>query len=276
MPRIVVIPAPVFRKSYAGVVGEVLERHLEVVVAVDDEWRGLLGAGDDVELVLKLRMRVLGAVSGCRTEVGNVCPAVVLSRDDIRLLWLADDGGARFLSVKEMARRGRMLYAEAEEPPEGVRLLRLQTYRPLEHDLFFDRRFENLEFEVHEALRGSRDIERWGRLTGASTLPDIAGAVAGAARRYVVEHCVFDEYNVCPGMLLLEHGGRVDVKILKISAKAESYIARVDLASLLASSRQPPQPALGYSQQAGLGFWALELPRATPASQDPSGAGPPI
>jgi hypothetical protein len=224
-------------------VGEALERHLEVVIAVDDEWRGLIGAGDDADLTLKLRMRVLGAVSGCRTEVGNVCPAVVLRRDDIRLLWLADDGGARFLSVKEMARRGRALYAEAEEPPEGVRLLRLQTYRPLEHGPFFDGQFEHLEFEVHEALRGSRDLERWRRLTGAGTLPGIAGAVAGAARRHVMESCVFDEYNVCPGVLLLEHGGRVDVEILRISARAENHIARVDLAGLLAGRQPPPPPA---------------------------------
>jgi hypothetical protein len=243
VPRIAVIPAPVLRKSYVRVVGEALERHLEVVIAIDDEWKDLIASGDDIDLTLKLRMRILDAVSGCKTEVGNVCPAVVLRRDDIRLLWLADDGGARFLSVKEMARRGRALYAEAEEPPEGVRLLRLQTFRPLEHGLFFDRQFENLEFEVHEALRGSRDVERWRRLTGASTLPGIAEAMARAARRHVVESCVFDEYNVCPGMLLLEHGGRVDVKILRISAKTENYIMQIDLAGLLADRRPPPLPA---------------------------------
>jgi hypothetical protein len=221
------------------VVGEALERHLDVIIAIDDEWRDLIASGDDADLMLKLKMNILDAVSGCKTGVGNVCPAVVLHHSDIELLWLADDGSVRFLSVKEMARRGELLYAVTAEPPEGVRLLRLQTFRPLErgHSLFFDRQFEDLELELYESLYGSRDAERWRRVARAATLPRIAEVVARAARRYVMELCVSGDYNVCPGVLLLNTGGRVGVKILRLTSKPENnYVSRVDLAGLLASS----------------------------------------
>jgi hypothetical protein len=238
MPRIVVIPSPFFDYfSHVRVVGEALDVHLDVIIAVDGEWAGLIASSDE-DLKLKLKMLVLDAISGCVTGIGNVCPAVVLHRSDVELIWLDEDGSAKFLSVKEMARRRELLYAyPAEEPPEGVRLLRLQTYKPLEpkHRLFFDEQFEILELELYEMLYGNRDLERWRRLTGASTLPAITGAVARAARRFVEELCIFGDYNACPGMLLLNHGDRVDVKILRISSKAENYVARVDLAGLLAS-----------------------------------------
>ncbi len=243
MPRIVAIPSPVFVLSDARVVGEALEAHLDTIIAVDDEWRDLIPAYDDADLMLKLKMRVLDAVSGCKTGAGNICPAIILRRDDIKLLWVADDGSSGLLSVKEMVRRGELLYAPAVEPPEGVRLLRLQTYKPMEprHNPFFGGQFEILELETYEALYSysSRDIERWRRVTRTGTLPSIAEAVAGATRRYVAELCVFGDYNVCPGVLLLSHEDRVDVRILKISAKAEDYMARIDLAGLLAG-RQPP------------------------------------
>ena len=239
MPRIVIIPSPVFNYTYARRVGEMLDLHVDAVIAVDDEWRGLIPNDGEEELKLRLKMAVLDAISGCVTGVGNVCPAVVLHRADVELLWLADDGSARFLSVKGMVRRGELPHAAGVEPPEGVKLFRLQTYKPLEHARFFDEQFENLEFEVYEMLHGSKkDVERWRRLTGASTLPAIAGAVAGAARRFVMELCVFGDYNVCPGMLLSNTGDRVDVKILKLTSKPENnYMARVDLAGLLTSNR---------------------------------------
>jgi hypothetical protein len=220
-------------------VGEALEKHLEIIVALDDEWRDLIPAYDDADLMLKLKMHVLDAVSGCKTGAGNRCPAVVLRHDDIRLLWLADDGTTGLLSVKEMARRRELLYAPGVEPAEGVKLFRLQTHKPMEpeHAPFLDDQFANLELEFYESLHSSkRDVERWRKLAGASTLPAIAGAVARAARRFVMELCVFGEYNACPGVLLLDRGSRVDVEILKISARAENYIARVDLAGLLASN----------------------------------------
>ncbi len=239
MPRIVIIPSPVFDVfSDVRAVGEALEHHLDIIIAVDDEWRDLITAYDDADLIRRLKMAVLDAVSGCRTGVGNVCPAVVLHRSDIELVWLDDDGTAKLLSVKEMVRRRELLYATLTEPPEGVRLLRLQTYKPMEpgHNLFFDMQFENLELEFYEMLYGSRDVERWERITGASTLPSIAEAVTRATKRHVMEHCVFGDYNVCPGILLTS-GDRVDVRILKISAKAENYMAWIDLANLLASNR---------------------------------------
>jgi hypothetical protein len=246
VPRIVIVPSPVLDLADVRVVGEALDSHLDVIIAIDDEWRDLILAYDDADLMLRLKMCVLDAVSGCKTGVGNICPAVVLRQDDIRLLWLADDGSTGLLSVKETARRRELLYAPGAEPTEGVKLFRLQTHKPMEpgHGLFFDRQFENLELEFYESLYNSkRDVERWRKLAGASTLPAIAGAVAGAARRFVMELCIFGEYNVCPGMLLLEHGGRVDVKILKISAKAENYLSRIDLAGLLANRQPPVQPA---------------------------------
>jgi hypothetical protein len=240
VPRIVIIPSPIFNHAHVRAVGEALEHHLDVIIAIDDEWRDLIPAYDDVDLMLRLKMYVLDAVSGCKTGVGNICPAVVLRHDDIRLLWLADDGSTGLLSVKEMVRRRELLYAPNVEPTEGVKLFRLQTHKPMEpeHSLFFDRQFENLELEFYELLYGSRDIERWRKLAGAGTLPAIAGAVARATRRFVAELCVFDEHNTCPGILLTSHEDRVDVKILRITAKPENrYIARVDLAGLLMSNR---------------------------------------
>mgnify|MGYP000187933059 CR=1 FL=1 len=240
MPRIVIIPSPVFSHAHVRAVGEALGHHLDVIIAIDDEWRGLIPAYDDADLMLRLKMHVLDAVSGCKTGAGNVCPAVVLRHDDIRLLWLADDGSAGLLSVKEVARRRELLHAPGVEPAEGVKLFRLQTHKPMEpeHAPFFDDQFANLELEFYESLYDSRDIGRWRKLTGAGTLPAIAGAVAGAARRFVMELCVFGDYNVCPGMLLSNTGDRVDVKILKLTSKPENnYMARVDLAGLLTSNR---------------------------------------
>jgi hypothetical protein len=236
VPRLVVIPAPIFRLDHVRVVGEAIDLHVDVVVAIDDEWRDLIAHDDDADLMLKLRMRVLDAISGCKTGVGNICPAVVLHRSDIALLWLVDDGTARFLSVKEMARRGELLYAYDLEPQDDLKLFRLQTYKPLEpgHRHFFVEQFEILELELYEALYGSRDLERWRRLARAGTLPAIAGAVAGAARRFVEELCFFGDYNICPGILLTSCENRVDVKILKITSKPD-YISRIDLAGLLAN-----------------------------------------
>jgi hypothetical protein len=238
VPRIVIIPSPVFdRVRHVRVVGEALDIHLDVLIAVDGDWVNLI-APDDDDLKLKLKMHVLDAISGCITGVGVVCPAVVLHRSDIALLWLVDDGTVRFLSVKEMVRRGEILYATTPaEPPEEAKLFRLQTFKPLEpeHRPFFDDQFENLELEMYEVLHGSKDVERWRRVTRAGTLPAIADVAARATRRHVVELCVFNEYNVCPGILLSQVEDRVDVKILKISAKAENYVARVDLAGLLAN-----------------------------------------
>jgi hypothetical protein len=232
----VIIPSPVFHREDARVVGEALGAHLDVIIAIDDDWRDLITSFDDSELMLRLKTNILDAISGCVTGVGNVCPAIILHRSDIELVWLADDGDVRFLSVKEMLRRREILYAVTTEPPEGVKLLRLQTYRPLENALFFDEQFENLELEVYETLYGSSDVNRWRMLTGASTLPSIAEAVARATRRFVMELCVFGEYNVCPGILLVSDGERVDVKILRVTAKPENnYIARIDLAGLLAN-----------------------------------------
>ncbi len=238
MPRIVIIPSPAFDDfSDARVVGEALEHHLDIIIAVDDEWRDLIPVYDDADLARKLKMHIIDAISGCVTGIGNVCPAVVLHRSDIALVWLADDGAVRLLSVKEMARRGELLYATDMEPPEGVRLFRLQTYKPLEprHRLFFEDQFENLELELYEALYGSRDVNRWRMLTGASTLPGIADAVARTARRFVAELCTFGDYNVCPGILLISREDRIDAKILRLSAKAENYVTQVDLAGLLAN-----------------------------------------
>ena len=235
MPRIVIIPAPVFHREDVRVVGEALEKHLDIIIAVDDEWRDLIASGDDADLMLKLKMNILDAISGCVTGIGNVCPAIVLHRSDIALLWLDDYGGVRPLSVKEMVRKRELLYAYSLEPRDDLKLLRLQTYKPLEHNRFFGEQFENLELEFYELLYGSRDVERWRKLTGAGTLPAIAGAVARAARRFVMELCVFGEYNACPGILLLDRGSQVDVKILRISAKTENYTARIDLAGLLAN-----------------------------------------
>jgi hypothetical protein len=190
-------------------------------------------------------MNIIDAISGCVTGVGNVCPALILHRHDIELLWLDDYGVARFLSVKEVVRRRELLYAYDLEHQDGLKLFRLQTYKPLEpgRRRFFSEQFENLELEIYEMLYGSKDLERWRRITRVTALPAMAGAVAEAARKYAVELCIFGEYNVCPGMLLLEHGGRVDVKILKISAKAENYLSRIDLAGLLANRQPPIQPA---------------------------------
>jgi hypothetical protein len=239
VPRIVIIPAPEFRFEHTRVVGEALERHLDVIVAIDDDWRELIAHSDDADLVLKLKLNVLDAISGCTTGAGVVCPVVVLHRFDIELVWLAGNGVAELLSVKEIVRRGETPYIVPAEPPEGVKLLRLQTYKPLEHARFFDEQFENLEFEVYGMLHVSKkDVERWRRLTGASTLPAITGAVARAARRYVMELCVSGDYNACPGILLSQAGGRVGVEILKITSKPETnYLSRIDLAGLLASNR---------------------------------------
>jgi hypothetical protein len=234
VPRIVIVPSPVLNLADVRVVGEALEHHLDVIIAIDDEWRDLIASSDDADLMLKLKMNILDALSGCQTGVGNVCPAIILHRSNIEFVWLAEDGTAKLLSVKEMLRRREILYAVTTEPPEGLRLFRLQTYRPLENARFFDEQFENLELEVYEALYGSSDVNRWRMLTGASTLPSIAEAVARTARRYVVEHCVFSDYNVCPGVLLTSRD-RVDVRILRISSKAENYMAQVDLAGLLAN-----------------------------------------
>jgi hypothetical protein len=235
VPRIVIVPSPIFNLKYAIEVGRAVEAHLDVIIAIDDEWRDLIASNDDVDLMLKLKMRVLNAISGCITGVGNICPAIILHRSDVALMWLADDGTTGLLSVKEMVRRNEIIYAYSLEPPEGVKLLRLQTYKPLENAWFFDEQFENMELEVYEMLYGSSDVNRWRMLTGASTLPSIAEAVARTARRYVVEHCVSGDYNVCPGILLVDSGDRVDVKILRISAKTENYMAQVDLAGLLAN-----------------------------------------
>jgi hypothetical protein len=236
VPRIVIIPAPVFHREDVRVVGEALEKHLDIIIAIDDEWRDLIASGDDADLVLKLKMDILDAVSGgCMKSIGNICPAIVLHRSDIALLWLDDYGSIRPLSVKEMVRRRELLYAYSLEPRGDLKLLRLQTYKPLEHDRFFGEQFENLELEFYELLYGSRDVERWRKLTGVSTLPSMAEAVARATRRFVMELCVFGEYNACPGILLLDRGSQVDVKILRITAKAENYMARIDLAGLLAN-----------------------------------------
>jgi hypothetical protein len=239
VPRIVIIPSPVFEYIYAGHVGGMLDPHLDVIVEVDDEWRDLIPSDGEEDLKLRLRMAILDAVSGCATGIGVECPAVALHHRDIELLWLADDGTVRFISVKEAARRGEILYVAVVEPPEGVRLLRLQTFKPLEYARFFEDQFENLGFEFYEMLYESRgDVNRWRRITRAGTLPSIAEAVAGAARRFVMELCVFGEYNVCPGILLNQAEGRVDVKILKITSKPETnYISRIDLAGLLAPNR---------------------------------------
>jgi hypothetical protein len=239
VPRIVVIPSPMFDLyDHVVEVGRAVEAHLDVIVAVDDEWKDLIPAYDDADLTLKLKMNILDAMSGCKTGVGNVCPAVILHRSDIELLWLVDDGTTKFLSMKEMLRRKELLYATSVEPPEEIKLFRLQTFRPLEpsHSRFFNGQFENLELELYESLYGSRDVERWRRLARVATLPAITMTVAEAARRYVMELCVFGDYNVCPGILLIDRGNQVDVKILKISAKAENYLSRIDLAGLLASS----------------------------------------
>ena len=241
MPRIVIVPAPAWEYGYARAVGEALDPHLDVIVAVDDEWRDLISPSSDDDLKLGLKMAVLDGISGCVTGAGNVCPAVVLHRFDIELVWLAGNGTAELLSVKETVRRGETPYIMPAEFPGRARLLRLQTYKPLEHARFFDEQFENLEFEVYEMLHGSKkDVERWRRLTGAATLPAMAGAVAGATRRFVLELCVFGDYNVCPGILLSRAEGRVGVEILKITPKPETnYISRIDLAGLLAPNRQP-------------------------------------
>jgi hypothetical protein len=235
----------VWHYQQTKVVGEALDVHLETIIIVDDEWRDLIVSTNDEDLKLKLKMRVLDGISGCVTGIGNVCPAVVLHRSGIDLVWLADDGGVQLLSVKEMVRRGELLYAYTVEPPDGVRLLRLQTYRPLEprHSALFDGQFENLWLELYEALYISRgDVERWRRITRAATLPEITRVATEATRRYVMEFCVFGDYNVCPG-ILLTHGDRVDVRILRISAKAENYVARIDLAGLLANRQPPVQPS---------------------------------
>jgi hypothetical protein len=227
-------------QDIGAVVGEALEFHLETIVAIDDEWKDLIIAGDDHELILKLKMDIFDAISsGCVTGIGNICPAIVLHRSDIALLWLDDYGAARLLSVKEMVRRKELLYAHGLDFRDDVKLFRLQTYRPLEpkHDLFFGEQFENLALELYEMLYGSKDVERWRRITRAGTLPSIVEAVARAARRFVVELCVSGDYNICPGILLTDSGGRVDVEILRITSKPENnYIARVDLAGLLESS----------------------------------------
>ena len=236
MPRIVIIPSPVFdRFRHVRAVGEALDGHLDVIIAIDDEWRDLIASSDDEELKLKLKMAVLDGISGCISGVGGACPAVVLHRSDVELLWLADDGSVRPLSMKEIVRRRELLYAVTVEPPEGVRLFRLQTYRPLEpgHRPFFDDQFENLELEMYEALYGSPDVERWRRLARATTLPRITEVISRAVKRFIMELCVFDEYNVCPGILLLNHGDRVDMKILKMTSKPD-YVTRIDLAGLLA------------------------------------------
>ena len=239
MPRIVIIPSPVFNYTYARRVGEMLDLHVDAVIAVDDEWRGLIPNDGEEELKLRLKMAVLDAISGCVAGVGNVCPAVVLHRADVELLWLADDGSARFLSVKGMVRRGELPHAAGVEPPEGVKLFRLQTYKPLECARFFEDQFENLELEFYELLRGARgDVGRWKRIAKAGTLPAIAEAVARAARRYVEGLCFFGDYNACPGILLSSTGGQVDVKILKLTSKPETnHVSRVDLAGLLTSNR---------------------------------------
>jgi hypothetical protein len=237
VPRIVIIPSPRFELATdVRVVGEALEHHLETIIAIDDEWRDLIASGDDADLMLKLKMYILDAVSGCKTGFGNICHAAVLHRSDIVLVWLDEDGATRFISVKDVVRRRELLYAYPAEEPEGVRLLRLQTFKPLEprHRLFFSEQFEILELELYEMLHGNRDLERWRRLAGAGTLPSIVEAVAGAARRFVEELCFFGDYNLCPGILLLSGEDRVDVKILKITSKPD-YVARIDLAGLLSS-----------------------------------------
>jgi hypothetical protein len=239
MPRIVIVPSPVLDLEDVRVVGEALEYHLETIIAVDDEWRDLIASGDDADLMLKLKMNILDAISGgCMTSIGNICPAIVLHRSDIALLWLDDYGSIRPLSMKEMVRRRELLYAYSLEPRDDLKLFRLQTYKPLEpgHSRFFSEQFENLELEIYEMLYGSKDLERWRRITRVTALPAIAEAVAEATRRYVMGLCVFGDYNVCPGILLTSHEDRVDVKILKISAKAENYLSRIDLAGLLASN----------------------------------------
>jgi hypothetical protein len=236
MPRIVVIPSPDFKLDYVRTVGEAVERHLDIIIAIDDEWRDLIAHGDDMDLMLRLKTYIIDAISGCKTGVGNVCSAIILHRHDIELLWLDDDGSPRTLSVKEMVRRKELLYAYPVELPENAKLLRLQTYKPFEHVQFFEEQFENLGLEFYEMLYGTRDVERWRRLAGATALPKIAESVARATRRFVLELCIFDEYNVCPGILLNQIEDRVDVKILKITSKPD-YVARIDLAGLLASSR---------------------------------------
>jgi hypothetical protein len=244
VPRIVIVPSPILQLADVRVVGEALEKHLDIIVAIDDDWRDLIASADDYDLMLKLKTNILDAVSSsCMTGIGNVCPAVVLHRSDIELLWLDDHGNVRPLSVKEMLRRRELLYVYSLEFRDDLKLLRFQTYKPLEHkhSRFFGEQFENLELEFYEMLYGSRrDVERWRRLTGASTLPGMAEAVARAARRFVVELCVSGDYNICPGILLTDRGDRVDVEILKISAKAENYVARIDLAGLLANPKTSP------------------------------------
>ncbi len=238
MPRIVVIPAPIFDSDDVRIVGEALEKHIDTIVAIDDEWSQLISAHDNLDLALKLKMTVLDGISGCISGVGNVCHAVVLHRSDIELAWLDEDGVAKLLSVKEMLRRREILYAVTAELPKGVKLFRLQTYKPLEqkHARFFEEQFENLELEIYELLYGSADAERWRRITGAATLPRITETVARATRRFVMEFCIFDEYNICPGILLLGRDDRVDVKILRITSKPENnYVAQIDLAGLLAN-----------------------------------------
>jgi hypothetical protein len=239
MPRLVVVPAPVFQTGFAPILGRALEVHLDVIVTIDDEWKNLIiEASDDYELVLKLKMYVIDAVStACKTGVGIVCPAVVLHRNDVNLIWLVDNGSVSLLSMKEMVRRGELIYATTLEELEDVKLFRLQTYKPLEHEhrRFFDYQFENLELELYEALYGSSDLERWRRLTGFATLPGITRTVVEAVKRYVAELCVFGEYNVCPGIVLTAHENRVDVKILRMTTKAENYMTRIDLAGLLAN-----------------------------------------
>jgi hypothetical protein len=237
MPRIVIIPSPAFNLASVEEAGRVIEAHLDIIIAVDDEWRDLIPAYDDADLILKLKTHIIDAIFGCVTGIGNTCPAVVLHRSDIALLHLADDGTVRLLSVKEMVKRKELLYATTVEPVENSKLLRLQTYKPLEHVCFFNDQFGILELEVYERLYDSRrDVERWRRLTRAITLPAIARAVAEATRRYVMELCIFNEYNVCPGILLTSHEGRTNVKILRITGKPENgYIAQIDLAGLLAN-----------------------------------------
>jgi hypothetical protein len=235
VPRIVVIPSPVFVESNVVEVGRAVEAHLDIVVAIDDEWRSLIVHGDDIDLALKLKMYILDALAGCKTGTGNICPAIVLHRSDIALLWLDDYGNVQLLSIKEMIRKGELLYAYSLEPRDDLKLFRLQTYKPQEHTRFFDEQFENLGLELYELLYGSQDLNRWRRITRATTLPEIARVVTEATRRYVADLCIFGEYNVCPGILLLGEN-RVDVKILKITSKPD-YVARIDLAGLLASGR---------------------------------------
>lgn len=232
LPKVVVVPAPVYDRGLSREAEEEVRRHL-----ASEPGFGFASIEAIVDVVFN---DVLPW--SCLSASGVECPAVILARDDVHVVWVRADGGVELLSVREMFKTGNPLYTYDVDVPDGLKLYRLQTIGYQHVKRFWDEVFERkLREGVFETLYGwGEEIRRWRALTLtlSGNLGDLVEAIADATRRYVELLCLSGGVNMCPGILLDTTAGRMSVKILRLSRR-DGFIVRMDLSSLL---RRRPDP----------------------------------